>query len=68
MDQIRSLRSRALIERMADSEGDSRGALLRIGNTAEEILKRRRDTGAGANIHVQHIESSSTPVLIGSKH
>ncbi len=39
MNQIRSLRSRALVERMADSEGDSRGALFRIGNTAEEILR-----------------------------
>ena len=34
----------------------------------EQILKRRKETGAGANIHVQHIDSGSTPVLMGSKH
>ncbi len=39
MDQVRSLRSRALVERMSDCKGDSRGALLRMGNTAAGILK-----------------------------
>ena len=34
----------------------------------EHILKRRAETGAGANIHVQQIEASSTPVLMGAKH
>jgi len=33
----------------------------------EQILKRRKETGAGANIHVQHIDSGSTPVLMGQK-
>jgi NADH-quinone oxidoreductase subunit B len=32
-----------------------------------EILKRREETGAGANVHVDFIDGGSTPVLIGSK-
>jgi NADH-quinone oxidoreductase subunit B len=33
----------------------------------EQILKRRKETGAGAGIHVEHIESGVTPVLLGMK-
>lgn len=33
----------------------------------EHILKRRKETGTGANIHVENIEPGATPVLIGSK-
>ncbi len=33
----------------------------------EEILKRRSASGAGANIHVEHIDATSTPVLLGMK-
>ena len=33
----------------------------------DEILKRRAETGAGANIHVQQIETGATPVLLGAK-
>ena len=32
----------------------------------EEILRRRAETGAGANIHVQQIEAGATPVLMGA--
>jgi NTE family protein len=39
MNQIRSLRSRAIMERITTPGGGSRGALLRMGNTAEEILR-----------------------------
>ena len=38
MDQVRGLRSRALVERMSSASRSSRGALLRIGNTSERIL------------------------------
>lgn len=44
MDQVRSLRSRAFVERIADPSSGSRGALIRIGNTPEEIL---RNAGKG---------------------
>ena len=33
----------------------------------EEILKRRAASGGGANIHVEHIDATSTPVLLGMK-
>ena len=32
-----------------------------------QLLRRREHTGAGANIHVQEIAPTSTPVLLGSK-
>jgi NADH-quinone oxidoreductase subunit B len=32
-----------------------------------EIMKRRAETGAGANVHVEHIEGGATPVLLGAK-
>jgi len=32
-----------------------------------EIMKRRAETGAGANVHVEHIEGGATPVLLGVK-
>ncbi len=32
-----------------------------------EILRRRKETGAGANLHVQEIAATSTPVLLGTK-
>src|SRR4026209_2453234 len=32
-----------------------------------ELLRRRADTGAGANVHVQEIPATSMPVLLGSK-
>ena len=32
-----------------------------------EIMRRRDETGAGANIHVEEIAATSTPVLLGTK-
>ena len=32
-----------------------------------EILRRRGETGAGANLHVEEIARTSTPVLLGTK-
>jgi NADH-quinone oxidoreductase subunit B len=32
-----------------------------------EILRRRVETGAGANMHVQEIPATAMPVLLGSK-
>jgi NADH-quinone oxidoreductase subunit B len=32
-----------------------------------EIMRRRAETGAGANIHVEQIAATSTPVLLGNK-
>ena len=32
-----------------------------------ELLKRRAETGAGANMHVQEIPATAMPVLLGSK-
>ena len=32
-----------------------------------EIMKRRDETGAGANVHVEFIESTDMPVLLGAK-
>jgi len=33
----------------------------------EHILKRRKETGEGAQIHVEHIEPAPAPVLLGTK-
>ena len=30
-----------------------------------ELLRRRADSGAGANVHVQEIPATSIPVLLG---
>ncbi len=32
-----------------------------------QIMKRRAETGAGANVHVEFIESTDMPVLLGAK-
>jgi NADH-quinone oxidoreductase subunit B len=32
-----------------------------------EIMRRRAQTGAGANLHVEEIAATSTPVLLGTK-
>ena len=32
-----------------------------------EIMRRRAETGAGANVHVEQIAAASTPVLLGSR-
>jgi NADH-quinone oxidoreductase subunit B len=32
-----------------------------------EIMRRRTETGAGANVHVEQIAATSTPVLLGNK-
>ncbi len=39
MDQIRSLRSRAVLERMLNPNGEDPGGFLQIGNTCEHVLK-----------------------------
>jgi len=33
----------------------------------DEIMRRRDETGAGANIEVEFIEAGATPVLLGAK-
>jgi NADH-quinone oxidoreductase subunit B len=33
----------------------------------DELLKRREEHAGGANVHVELIESDSTPVLLGAK-
>jgi NTE family protein len=38
MDQVRSLRSRAILERLINHKDQDRGGFLQIGNTAAEIL------------------------------
>jgi len=32
-----------------------------------EILRRRKETGAGADLHVEHIPSTGMPVVLGSR-
>ncbi|MFW2336314.1 NADH-quinone oxidoreductase subunit B [Ilumatobacter sp.] len=32
-----------------------------------EIMRRRDETGSGANIHIEEIAATSTPVLLGTK-
>ena len=39
---------------------------LRAGIQSEELLRRREETGAGAGLHVEVIEPTSTPVLLGA--
>lgn len=42
MDQVRSLRSRAVAERLINHADEDRGSLLQIGNTCEYTLKNAR--------------------------
>jgi NTE family protein len=39
MDQVRSLRSRAILERLINHKDEDRGSFLQIGNTPAEVLK-----------------------------
>jgi NADH-quinone oxidoreductase subunit B len=40
---------------------------LRSGIQGGELLRRRAETGAGANVHIDVIESGTTPVLLTAK-
>jgi NADH-quinone oxidoreductase subunit B len=40
---------------------------LRSGIQGGELLRRRAETGAGANVHIDVIESGATPVLLAAK-
>jgi NADH-quinone oxidoreductase subunit B len=40
---------------------------LRAGIQGGELLRRRAESGAGANVHIDVIESGATPVLLAAK-
>jgi NTE family protein len=45
MDQVRSLRSRAILERLINHGDEDRGSFLQIGNTLNEVLKGSKHVG-----------------------
>lgn len=50
MDQVRSLRSRAILERLINHGDEDRGGFLQIGNTVSEILRDSRHIGESLQI------------------
>ena len=45
MDQIRSLRSRAILERLINHKDEDKGSFLQIGNTCEYVLRNAGKSG-----------------------
>ncbi len=61
MDQIRSLRSRAIVERFINHQ--DKGVFLQTGNTTERIL---RSAGRGRNLPSEEIEAQVARISPGS--
>lgn len=51
MDQVRSLRSRAILERLINHADQDRGGFLQIGNTLTEVLRGSKHEG-----EIQHLK------------
>ena len=56
MDQVRSLRSRAILERLINHKDEDRGSFLQIGNTLSEVLKSSQHAG-----ELMQLRESSLP-------
>jgi len=61
MDQIRSLRSRAIVERFINHQ--DKGVFLQTGNTGEKIV---RSAGRGRNLPPEEIEAQIARICPGS--